>query len=60
VGATVFEMLGDKEFKNAAKAGAGAVIGLLLGVLGKFVICVIMITLFAWNVIMRSVTIQPA
>lgn len=59
VGATVFEMLGDKEFKKAAKAGAGAVVGLLLGVVGKFVICVIMITLFAWNVILRSATIQP-
>lgn len=55
LGATLFEMLGDKEFKNAAKAGAGAVLGLLLGVIGKFSICVIMIALFATNVIYRSV-----
>ena len=55
VGATLFEMFGDKEFKQAAKAGAGAVIGLLLGVVGKFVICVIMITLFATNAIIRSI-----
>jgi len=55
LGATLFEMLGDKEFNAAVKAGAGAVIGLLLGVVGKFVICVIMIALFATNVVYRSV-----
>ena len=55
LGATLFEMLGDKEFKKAAKAGTGAVIGLLLGVIGKFAICVVMIALFAFNVIYRSV-----
>jgi len=55
LGATLFEMLGDKEFKVAVKAGAGAVVGLLLGVIGKFVICVIMIALFATNVVYRSV-----
>jgi uncharacterized protein YqgC (DUF456 family) len=54
-GAMLFELLGDKEFKAAAKAGAGAVVGLLLGVIGKFSICVIMIALFATNVIYRSV-----
>ena len=31
LGAMILEMTGDKEFKIAAKAGAGAVIGLLLG-----------------------------
>lgn len=55
LGATLFEMIGDKEFKKAAQAGAGAVVGLLLGVIGKFSICVIMIVLFATNVIVRSV-----
>jgi hypothetical protein len=54
LGATLFEMLGDKEFKKAARAGAGATLGLLLGVVGKFSLCVIMITLFATNVIYRS------
>lgn len=56
VGATVFEMVGDKEFKQAAKAGAGAVIGLALGVIGKSAVCVIMIALFGVNVIARSVS----
>lgn len=54
VGATLLEMLGDREFKKALKAGTGAVIGLLLGVVGKSVICVIMMALFATNVIYRS------
>jgi len=55
VGATLFEMLGDKEFKKAAKAGAGAVIGLVLGAIGKSALCVVMIALFAVNVIARSI-----
>jgi uncharacterized protein YqgC (DUF456 family) len=54
LGAVLFEMVGDKKFKAAAKAGAGAVIGLLLGVIGKVSICVIMIALFATNVVYQS------
>lgn len=55
IGATLFELLGRKEFKPAARAGIGAVVGLLLGVVGKCSISVIMIALFATNVIYRSV-----
>jgi len=55
IGATLFELLGRKELKPAAKAGLGAVVGLLLGVFGKCSISVIMIVLFATNVIYRSV-----
>ena len=58
LGAMILEMSGGKEFKVAAKAGAGAVIGLLLGVVGKFSICVMMIALFATNTIYRTVN-QP-
>jgi hypothetical protein len=54
LGATLFEMLGDKEFKKAVRAGAGATLGLLLGVVGKFSLCVVMIGLFATSVIYRS------
>lgn len=54
LGATLFEMLGDKEFKHAMRAGAGATLGLLLGIIGKFSLCVIMIALFATNVVYRS------
>jgi uncharacterized protein YqgC (DUF456 family) len=54
LGAMLFEMLGDKEFKKAAHAGLGAAVGLLLGIVGKFSIGVVMIALFATNVILRS------
>jgi uncharacterized protein YqgC (DUF456 family) len=54
LGAMIFEMLGDKEFKHAARAGLGATIGLLLGILGKFSIAVVMSILFAVNVVLRS------
>jgi hypothetical protein len=54
LGATLFELLGRKEFKKAMKAGTGAVLGLLVGTVGKFAICVMMILLFAMNVIFRS------
>ena len=55
IGATLFELLGRKELKSAARAGVGAVVGLLLGVVGKCSISVIMIALFTTNVIYRSV-----
>lgn len=55
VGAVLFELLGRQEFRKAAQAGTGAVLGLLLGVIGKVSICVLMIGLFATNVIFRSV-----
>jgi len=54
LGAMLFEMLGDKEFKQAVHAGMGATAGLLLGIAGKFALGVVMITLFATNVILRS------
>jgi hypothetical protein len=54
LGAMLFEMLGDKEFKEAARAGLGATVGLLLGVIGKFSIAVVMSILFAVNVVLRS------
>lgn len=54
LGAMLFEMLGDKEFKKAAHAGLGAALGLLLGIVGKFSISVVMMILFATNVILRS------
>ncbi|HZI33041.1 MAG TPA: DUF456 domain-containing protein [Candidatus Binatia bacterium] len=54
LGAMLFELLGDKEFKEAVHAGLGATVGLLLGIVGKFAIGVGMIIIFATNVIMRS------
>lgn len=54
VGATLFELLGDRELKLALKAGLGATLGLFAGVIGKFAIAVVMILLFTTNVILRS------
>ena len=54
IGALVFELLGGKEFKAAASAGAGATLGLLLGIIGKVALTVVMAGLFAANVIVRS------
>jgi uncharacterized protein YqgC (DUF456 family) len=56
LGAMLFEWLGRKELKPAAKAGVGAVAGLLLGVAGKCALSVTMIVLFTTNVIYRSVS----
>jgi hypothetical protein len=54
LGAVLLELLGRKEFKKALQAGTGAVLGLLLGAVGKFALCVMMILLFAVNVVLRS------
>jgi len=51
IGAMFLEMCGGQEFKKALKAGTGAVLGLFLGIAGKFAICVVMILLFVVNVI---------
>ena len=55
VGATLFELLGDRELKMALKAGLGATLGLFAGIIGKFSIAVVMILLFTTNVILRSI-----
>jgi uncharacterized protein YqgC (DUF456 family) len=54
LGAMLFEILGDKEFKKAAHAGLGATIGLLLGIIGKFSIGVVMIILFVSDIMLRN------
>jgi uncharacterized protein YqgC (DUF456 family) len=54
LGALILELLGGYELKKASKAGLGATVGLLASVIGKCVICVVMIVLFTANVIMRS------
>lgn len=54
LGAIGFELLGGRDFAQSSRAGAGALLGLLVGALGKVVCCVAMICLFAVNVIARS------
>jgi uncharacterized protein YqgC (DUF456 family) len=54
LGAMVFELMGGYKFDKASRAGLGATLGLFAGVIGKCVVCVMMIGLFAVNVITRS------
>lgn len=54
LGATLFELLGQRGFATAAKAGTGAVLGLALGIVGKCSVAVIMMILFTVSVISRS------
>ncbi len=54
IGATLFELFGDREFRDAVRAGTGATIGLLVGTVGKTALGVVMMLLFTVNVIQRS------
>jgi uncharacterized protein YqgC (DUF456 family) len=54
VGATVGEMLGGRELREASRAGIGAVLGLLAGVVGKVACCAAMIAIFVVNVAWRA------
>lgn len=54
IGAVLFELAGGRQVKHAARAGLGAMLGLLAGAVGKLAICVAMIGLFTVNVIFRS------
>jgi uncharacterized protein YqgC (DUF456 family) len=54
LGALLFELVGGREFPDAARAGAGALLGLVVGAAGKLACCVAMIGIFAVNVVARS------
>jgi uncharacterized protein len=54
LGALVLEMAGGRKLKPAARAGVGALLGLLAGAVGKLAVCIAMIGLFTVNVIWRS------
>jgi uncharacterized protein YqgC (DUF456 family) len=51
VGAFLFEFLGGRAWREAAKAGVGTIIGIILGTIGRIVCCVIMITVFGLSVL---------
>lgn len=55
IGAVLFELVGGRKIKHAARAGLGAFLGLLAGAVGKLAICLAMIGLFAASVIYNSV-----
>lgn len=51
VGATVFELVGGRDFQESSRAGAGALLGLVAGALGKLACCTAMVAFFAVNVL---------
>ncbi|MGB0581763.1 MAG: DUF456 domain-containing protein [Limisphaerales bacterium] len=53
-GAIAFEMIGGREFKDATRAGLGAMIGLLAGSLGKLAGCIAMIGIFSYSVVSNA------
>lgn len=59
VGAALFEMAGGRKWKPAAKAGVGATLGLVAGTIGKVACCGLMVVLFGWNVVYRSLDSAP-
>jgi uncharacterized protein YqgC (DUF456 family) len=63
IGAFLFEFLSGREWRESAKAGAGALLGMLLGTLGRIVCCVLMIAVFSVSVLWNhgtSTTIATA
>lgn len=54
VGAFSLEFAGGRAWKDSAKAGAGATIGLLVGAVGKVACAVSMSLLFAANILWRA------
>jgi hypothetical protein len=59
MGATLLEMAGGRALAEAARAGLGAVIGILVGAVGKLACCVAMTTLFAVSVLVRTRAPEP-
>jgi uncharacterized protein len=53
LGAMALELLGGYEIDKASRAGLGATLGMFAGVVGKCVICAVMIGLFTLDVIWR-------
>ena len=54
IGAVVFELAGGRDWRQSSKAGVGATLGLVAGAIGKIGVCLMMMGLFAVNVIYRS------
>jgi uncharacterized protein YqgC (DUF456 family) len=54
VGATLFELIGGREFKPAMRAGVGATLGLFAGAAGKLLCCAAMMATFAASVLWNT------
>jgi len=56
IGAFLFEVFGGRDWKQSARAGAGAMLGLLLGTIGRVGCCVVMIAVFYASALAHSFT----
>ncbi|MBG88330.1 MAG: hypothetical protein CMO80_15705 [Verrucomicrobiales bacterium] len=56
VGALLFELMGGREFKEATRAGLGAMVGLLAGAFGKLVFSIAMIGAFSVSAVMNTIS----
>ncbi|MDA7915629.1 DUF456 domain-containing protein [Verrucomicrobia bacterium] len=54
IGAVGFELMAGRKFGQASKAGVGAILGLLAGVIGKIVFSLMMITIFTAEILWRE------
>jgi uncharacterized protein YqgC (DUF456 family) len=59
IGALAFELIGGRNLEDSTRAGVGAVIGLVVGAIGKCACCLVMMAVFAVNVINRSGASAP-
>ena len=57
IGAFAFELAGGRQWKESARAGAGAMLGIVLGTIGRLACCVVMIALFYYSALMN--TLRP-
>ncbi len=60
IGAFLFELVSGRAWKESAKAGAGAFLGMLLGAVGRVVCCVLMITVFSLSILWNHCSSNPA
>jgi uncharacterized protein len=54
LGAALLEAWGGRKWKEAGRAGVGAVLGMLLGAVGKLACCFAMVAIFTTSVILRT------
>jgi uncharacterized protein len=59
IGAVLFELIGGREWGHSMKAGLGAMLGLVIGALGKLACCAAMIGLFSYSVYTNSGINRP-
>ncbi len=55
IGAFAFEFIGGREWRDSARAGAGATLGLVVGAGGKLACAIAMVLLFAVDILWRAI-----